>query len=451
MKNMWFSTCVIALGTCLFLLNTPTYAETYKVEKGMSIQQTINKAKDGSTILVSPGIYKENLTITKTLTVIGENGAVVDGGKQKNVITVTAPNVTIKGLTIQHSGNIENNAGVFLDHTTNSVIEMNRIKNVKYGIYVEKGKGHQIHNNQISSFPIHFSRRGNGIHLFYTEDIAIKDNTIQNIQDGIYFDHSKKQHISKNSITQSRYGMHFMFSQAAAVAQNHLSSNMTGLMVMESSGLQFKNNEVKKHLDYRGYGALIYHSSSVDVTNNEFISNHTGFALEETENVSIKNNLIAGNYIGIQMTGKNQHSVISANNVVGNLVQFQPGQNSVKLDDGQYGNYWDDYSSYDLTNDGIGEIPYEPYTIYKNVKREVTYLPFFFESPAMKLWSATEKILPSIRKSDNIDRFPKITPFSGQKVANNNDGNKNVYVVMISVLLCITSFFILRIGKVTTK
>ena len=69
-----------------------------------TIQEAINAAQEGATILVASGTYQENLQIPKGLTLKGESREtmIVDGGEQAlPVITVISPSlVTIQGFTI---------------------------------------------------------------------------------------------------------------------------------------------------------------------------------------------------------------------------------------------------------------------------------------------------------------------------------------------------------------
>jgi hypothetical protein len=67
-----------------------------------SIQAAIDAATAGSTITICEGKYKENITISKNLTLIGENNDVeLDGAGGNSVVTVPrGVTATIQGLTI---------------------------------------------------------------------------------------------------------------------------------------------------------------------------------------------------------------------------------------------------------------------------------------------------------------------------------------------------------------
>ncbi|MCK5631601.1 hypothetical protein KAH85_03495, partial [Candidatus Bathyarchaeota archaeon] len=65
---------------------------------GQSIQSRIDSAQPGDTILVHAGLYRETLSVTKSLTLIGESkeNTIIDGDEaNRTVIEVTASNVAI--------------------------------------------------------------------------------------------------------------------------------------------------------------------------------------------------------------------------------------------------------------------------------------------------------------------------------------------------------------------
>ena len=68
----------------------------------------------------------------------------LDGGGAGNVITVTAPDVTVRGLTIRESGRdlMAMNSGIFLQKTAErATIEDNRFVGNLFGIYVHGAAG----------------------------------------------------------------------------------------------------------------------------------------------------------------------------------------------------------------------------------------------------------------------------------------------------------------------
>jgi parallel beta-helix repeat protein len=73
-----------------------------------SLQELINNTKEGSTIHVKAGIYKEILNIKKKITLIGESkeNTIINPNSEKNkyAIRIGSPNITIKNLSIKNGG-----------------------------------------------------------------------------------------------------------------------------------------------------------------------------------------------------------------------------------------------------------------------------------------------------------------------------------------------------------
>jgi nitrous oxidase accessory protein NosD len=67
-------------------LAIPALAKTIEVPKDyQTIQAAINAAQPGDLILIAPGIYKENLTIRKSIELRGADaGVIVDGSRARS-------------------------------------------------------------------------------------------------------------------------------------------------------------------------------------------------------------------------------------------------------------------------------------------------------------------------------------------------------------------------------
>ena len=70
------------------------------------IQEGIDVAISGDTVLVGAGTYYEQVTVNKSLSLVGENKnvTVIDGNGSSEVVTVWADNVVITGFTIRNGG-----------------------------------------------------------------------------------------------------------------------------------------------------------------------------------------------------------------------------------------------------------------------------------------------------------------------------------------------------------
>jgi pectin methylesterase-like acyl-CoA thioesterase len=71
-----------------------------------TIQEAINAASYGDTIFVKEGTYYEHITISKSISLVGEkrDTTVIDGNGIGTVIQIIANNVSIINFTIRNAG-----------------------------------------------------------------------------------------------------------------------------------------------------------------------------------------------------------------------------------------------------------------------------------------------------------------------------------------------------------
>lgn len=437
----------IIFGLSQITIDERVVAKEKTIDSTVDLQKIIDEANPGDQLILTKGVYHAPLTISKPLSLIGKPGAVIEGNGKGNVITITGNDVTLKGITIRNSGVGKDESGVFLSETQHNIIENNHFENVQFGIYVHKGLDHVIKNNFIKSKEGHFSKRGNGIHLYKGSGHLIEGNEMDHVQDGVYFDFTKNITVKHNFVHDSRYGLHYMFSSKIFTEKNKLKSNITGLMIMDSKELQFKQNQITDQFHFRGYGIIVYDSKNVTIEENEIIRNSTGISLEMAKNASIKKNIIAANQVGLEFKGENLNDVFTENNFIGNIVQSKIGTEEMQLDNGKIGNYWDDYHSFDVTGDGIGEVRYKAGSLYDQLLQKRPYWQFYFESPSIKLWSKADSLFPSIGKSEVFDAKPVVEPLPLKKDSEQLLNKKNINDLIIGLSMIIVALLIILKGR----
>lgn len=435
-------------GIILFLcVPVSVLGAEIEIDETQSLQEVIDAAAAGDVIKVKKGIYAGSVIISKPLSIIGEEGAVIDGEGTENIVQIITSDVTLEGLTIQHSGTSKIQSGIYIKEGQNHSIKNNVIRDALHGIYIENGYNHTISNNEITSYGEHFSDRGNGIYLSGGTGHYLENNRMTAVQDGIYGESTTNMTIIGNEAYQSRYGIHLMFAENVTVKDNHLANNITGMMFMDSKTIETVNNAVLNHFHVRGFGIIIYDSSDILLRENEIRLNSTGLSLEKTVDVQIERNIISGNQVGLEFIGENADNVFTENNFIGNVVQSKITNNQMQLDNGVKGNYWDDYNSFDVTGDGIGDITYKAGSLYDQLLEKEPYWQFFFESPTIKLWSKAETLFPSIGVADVYDENPLVEPVSLNKEASNEQGERNIGSLIIGLSFLWFSILLIVTGR----
>lgn len=437
---------LILIGSTFSLQPSANAEEELIVKPGESIQKAIDQATEGSTILVEKGQHNGSLLIEKSVHLIGEEGAIIAGDGDGHVIEVKAPNVVIENFIIEKSGNRDTDAGIWME-SSNNLIRHNVFKEIRYGIYIQKGRMNRIIDNQITGYDGHFSTKGNGVHLFYAEETEITGNVIRQVQDGIYFDFAKDSTVKGNKVEGSRYGYHIMYAKKGFLTENISTKNITGIMIMDGDNFKITDNVIAENLDYRGHGILIFDSDHMDILNNRVTFNNTGLSLQDARDCKIKNNIFAGNYIGLDLKDKNERNTMINNNFIGNIVQTKIFTSVEPMDLNGHGNYWDDYSGMDLNGDGIGEIPYESGKLFDKLVEENPMLQFFFESPTIKLWSSIEKIFPAFSGEKGMDRYPYTQPVQYEANVAGTDAKRNWLAGLIGMVMVSLGIYIFYRGR----
>lgn len=123
------------------LLNSSQSNRVFNVNSGAeysSIQDAVNSAQYGNTILVGKGVYHEHVVVDKDLTLVGlgENETVVDGFGSDIVVTIASDNVIFEGFTVQHSG--WDKIGIDIVNSNNSIVRENTVTlNGMYGVALD--------------------------------------------------------------------------------------------------------------------------------------------------------------------------------------------------------------------------------------------------------------------------------------------------------------------------
>ena len=126
----------------LLFLSFSTTAKEWQVSPGNGTLQTaIDSAQPGDTLLLATGTYSGSINIHQSLTLSGNgpnnkniSDSIIDGEGSSHVITVSASDVVIKGLTIQHSGNVleDEDSGIFItDRGDRARIEDNHLEQTR--------------------------------------------------------------------------------------------------------------------------------------------------------------------------------------------------------------------------------------------------------------------------------------------------------------------------------
>lgn len=399
------------------LLHHQLYATTYIVGKQKhfsSIKQALQQCKNGDTILVEKGLYKEqNIIINKSIVLKGLQQPVLDGELKYEIISVKADNVIVDGFHLQHSGRsgVDDIAGLKIYNARNVTISNNSFEDTFWGIYSLYNTHCFIINNALKASGRSESENGNGIHCWKSDSMQIIGNRITGHRDGIYFEFVTNSIILKNvSVGNVRYGLHFMFSHNDEYAQNVFENNGAGVAVMFSHGVNMHNNTFKKNWGDAAYGLLLKEIADSKIVHNKIVENTIGIYMEGTSRIKVEKNIFNSNGWALRVQASCNDNVITQNNFLSNTFDIATN-GSLVLNSFDH-NYWDKYEGYDLDKNKTGDVPYRPVSLYSMIVEKNPTSMILFRSFMVTLFDKTEKVLPGIIPENLKDNFPLMKPLN---------------------------------------
>jgi len=258
-----------------------------------SIQAALDDALDGYTIIVYPGVYNENIVITKQITLIGKDrdNTVINGGKG-DVVFITASNVKINGFTITNSDNIGDDAGIRIyNYTYYCEISNCTVTNCNRGIF-----GYHIGYATIKDCTISDIYRKSGIAFYYSSHNSISNLTVKNINwTGIYFNGGGYNVIENCDVSNCKaYAITLDFSQYCTVSNCSLKKSMNCIKLAHSTHNEFSGNIVTES---DGSGIVLYPHSNGNIISycHIYKNGYNGIYMRECQNNRIEGNIIEEN------------------------------------------------------------------------------------------------------------------------------------------------------------
>lgn len=372
------------------------------------IRQAIARAAPFDTLLIQQGTYLEyDIRVDKPLTLLGQGRPVIDGQKKGEILTILADSVTVQGLSLRNVG-----VSYTADYAAIRVVKRQffRIRDVDmenlfFGIYLEKSQNGEVIGNRIRGDAQQEYNSGNGIQLWYCQDVVVTDNTVSGVRDGIYLEFSDRVRIENNQSTRNlRYGLHFMFSNDDTYTGNLFESNGAGVAVMFSKNIRMQGNTFRKNWGTASFGLLLKEINDAEISGNTFMENTVGISIEGSNRINYLRNDFANNGWAIKVRGACYENTFRGNNFLNN--SFDLAYNS-KVNDNRFEqNYWSNYTGYDLDRDGIGDVPYRPVKLFSYIVNRTPETIVLLRSLFMDIIDFSEKVSPVFTPDNLQDERP---------------------------------------------
>jgi parallel beta-helix repeat protein len=359
-----------------------------------SIQQAVDAAYEGSTIFVKAGVYREHVRINKTISLIGEEGAMIqeDKGGYPVVYILRGNFAEVKGFKLVGL-NMSSYAGILVKFSSNVILIDNFISNCHYGIQIYDSIGVTLSNNTLAGN--HFNLKIWGLYLPHFEhyidvsntvdskpvyywvdqhdrvvptgagyvaliassNIVVHGLTLSDNCQGVLMAYTNNSVVFNCSIKSSQYGLHvlnshgnFIFrnvvegddfdgifldsSRNNSIVGNEVFSNGgSGILVSWSPLLNFppEGNFIAGNVVHDCfYGVKIEYSGRNNISCNILRKNKYGIGLDMSQNVVLSRNTIQDNDYGLILSNSISN-VVYDNNFLNNGFQAQIPENNPSM------------------------------------------------------------------------------------------------------------------------
>ncbi|MDD5418987.1 MAG: NosD domain-containing protein, partial [Methanomicrobiaceae archaeon] len=306
-------------------------AAEFTVNPGESIQDAIDNATAGDTIIVNNGTYSEEILIDKQLTMTGSGWPVIDSSD--NGVTITADGVHVEGFDVRNAGSY----GIYVTSCNTEIVGNRLSSNAVAGIGLGGASGTIVSGNEVTNNPWY------GIWLKNSDDNLISGNNAS----------------SNGAEWGDGYGIYLLNSNANVISENTVTDNNNyGIEIADS-----RDNEISKNT----------------IRQNGLETGAAGIYLDSADNTTVTRNTLNGNDYGVYLYGAGQSTpnVFYLNSFqnsesdhvdkISSTTSWEsPSEITYTYHSVQYtnhtGNYWDTYTGSDDDGDGIGdtEIPFIP-------------------------------------------------------------------------------------------
>ena len=442
---MYFLSRIVPAAIFAAGVSSAACAATLTAVPEQPLQPVLDRANDGDIVQLGAGDYSGTFRIVHSIVLAGLPGVVLTGNGSGNVITVVAPDVTIRGVTIRGSGRSLQtmDSAVFLEQSAErAVVEDNRLEGNLFGIYVHGATGARVERNVVEGLREgRLSEAGNGVSLWNAPGVTIGDNTFRYGRDGIFTISSRKDRFVNNRFEHVRFAVHYMYTNDSEVSGNVSIGNHTGYAIMFSNRLVIRNNISDRDRDY---GMLLNYANYSEIDGNRVTGgslDYTGAGGDDSPdnergmlpNVKretsqrsgpekcvfiynanynkFRRNWFEGCGIGVHFTAGSEGNEITGNAFVGNRNQVKyVGTRDLDWSRGGRGNYWSDNPAFDLNGDGIADTAYRPNDVVDRVLWTAPQAKVLINSPAVQVlrWAQTQ--FPALYPGGVVDSHPLIAP-----------------------------------------
>jgi len=167
-------------------------------------------------------------------------------------------------------------------------------------------------------------------------------------------------------------------------------------------------NHFQENWGSAAYGILLKEISGGKVEHNTFDKNTVGIFMEGSSHLLVNNNKFNANGWALRIQASCEDNHVTHNNFLANT--FDVGTNGTLQLNRFVENYWDKYEGYDLDKNNIGDVHYQPVSLYSMVVEKIPAASILLRSFMVSIMDKAERVIPSITPIELKDDRPLMKP-----------------------------------------
>jgi len=322
------NTCrkIILMGILFFLFISNVKLAYYTkfskiiINPNDNLQETLNKAPPNSVIELLPGTYKESISITKNITLIGfdpkkviiessKRGypVILINGSRKNIF------VKIKNLTITGAFPYRGRCKFSPYVCPHGIVIIGKANVNISNLYIRDNRFHGIAIYDYASLHLfNVSIIGNWHGVFLTDKSTIKAKNVKIIGSGgdcIFAEKLSKVVLSNVLLKGSGWaGLHMKGASNATLLKSYAFQNVYGIHLHDYSNVKIIESKIYEN---REGGILLENNSSINIEKSEIMRNGEGIRLKDSSKLKMDKSFITENLgDGVYLSG-NSEGIIS--------------------------------------------------------------------------------------------------------------------------------------------
>jgi parallel beta-helix repeat protein len=310
-----------------------------------TIQEAINTANYGDSIVAEAGIYNEDVVVNQTVSLTGEDrhNTIVNGSGNASVFYIRRDDVVVSNFTMQNNNMGSWGCVYFGSYRSNSNVSCNIIRNCSVGVRCwDYSESNFIVDNQIVNCRT-------GVKDWYSSGNFIIGNNISLCSEyGADIEGSDDTVVQGNTICQCWGGIYLSFGSRRTVINDNYISNGDGGIGLDASPRNIITNNQIEHCNVSGIylGEALWTGSNYNTVTNNIISFSTqgdGLFIYGSTGNNLSGNTMMNNLYNFGVEGEElsdfMHSIDTSNTVDGKPIYYWiDEQNSaVPLDAGYVG------------------------------------------------------------------------------------------------------------------